>query len=138
MKVENGKKIKVHYTAMYENGEVFDSSRDNNPLEFTVGSGQLISGFENGVVEMSVGETKTINISPENGYGERREDLFSEVNTDQLPQGVQVGNILEAMTPEGPVAVVVKEINGDKSIIDANHPLAGKNLVFEVEVLEVV
>jgi FKBP-type peptidyl-prolyl cis-trans isomerase 2 len=138
MKVENGKKVKVHYTGKYEDGEVFDSSKEREPIEFTVGEGQLIVGFEEAVIGMEVGETKTVNITPENGYGDVREDLFTEVEKSQLPEGVEVGSVLQAMTPTGPVAVKVTEMGDDKVVVDANHPLAGKTLVFDLELMEVV
>jgi FKBP-type peptidyl-prolyl cis-trans isomerase SlpA len=137
MKIEQGKKVKVHYTGKNVDGEVFDSSEGREPLEFTVGEGQLIPGFENGVIGMEAGEKKTVEIEPSLGYGDIREDLVSEVEKEKLPEGVQEGQVLQAMTNQGPMNVTVKEIKEDKAVIDANHPLAGKTLVFDLEVVEV-
>lgn len=137
MKIEQGKKVKVHYTGKHENGDVFDSSVGNEPLEFTVGEGQLIPGFENGVVGMEVGNTKTLEIEPTEAYGEFREDLVSEVAVTELPEGTQAGQVLQAQTNMGPLNVTVKEINEGMAKIDANHPLAGKKLIFDIEVVEV-
>jgi FKBP-type peptidyl-prolyl cis-trans isomerase 2 len=89
MKIEEGKKVKVHYTGKFEDNEVFDSSEGKDPLEFTVGEGQLIPGFENGVIGMEAGEKKTVEIEAEQAYGEIREDLLSEVDKAQLPEGVK-------------------------------------------------
>lgn len=137
MKIEQGKKVKVHYTGKHENGEVFDSSVGGEPLEFTVGEGQLIPGFEKGVLGMESGEKKTVEVEPSQAYGEVRTDLLSEVDKSQLPEGVETGQILQAMTNHGPMNVVVKEIGEEKVVIDANHPLAGKKLIFDLEVVEV-
>ena len=137
-KVEEGKTLKVHYTGKFENDEVFDTSEGREPLEFTVGQGQLIPGFENGLIGMEEGEKKVVEIEPTDGYGEFREDLKQEVNTEQLPEGVKIGDMLQAPTPEGTVNVTVTEINGEKATVDANHPLAGRKLIFELEVVEVL
>lgn len=136
-KIVEGKKVKVHYTGKFEDGDVFDTSKDKEPLEFVVGEGQLIPGFEKGVLEMEVGQAKTVEISPEDAYGEYRDDLISEVEANQLPEGTKVGTVLQAQTNAGPMNVTVKEINDGKATIDANHPLAGKKLVFDLEVVEV-
>lgn len=135
--IKEGSKVKLHYTGKFEDQNVFDSSVGREPLEFTVGEGMLIPGFERGVIGMEPGGTKTIEIEPEQGYGDLREDLLQEVSISQLPEGVKVGDVLSAETPAGPINVVVREINGDKATVDANHPLAGKKLIFELEVLEV-
>jgi len=135
--IKEGSKVKLHYTGKFEDQNVFDSSVGREPLEFTVGEGMLIPGFERGVIGMEPGNTKTIEIEPEQGYGELREDLLQEVNVSQLPQGVKVGDVLSADTPAGPINVVVREINGDNATVDANHPLAGKKLIFELEIVEV-
>jgi len=137
MKIEEGKKVKVHYTGKFDNNEVFDSSEGKDPLEFTVGQGQLIPGFENGVLGMEAGEKKTVEIEADQAYGEVRDDLFSEVDKAQLPEGVKEGQVLQAMTNAGPMNVTVKEIKEDKATIDANHPLAGKKLIFDLEIVEV-
>jgi len=136
--IKEGSKVKVHYTGKLESNEVFDTSNDKEPLEFTVGEGQLIPGFEKGVMGMNTGDKKTINIKPNEAYGEIREDLLNEVEKERIPQGVTAGQTLQAQTPNGPVNVLVKEVKENSVVIDANHPLAGKNLIFELEVVEVV
>jgi FKBP-type peptidyl-prolyl cis-trans isomerase 2 len=136
--IKEGSKVKLHYTGKFEDQNVFDSSVGREPLEFTVGEGMLIPGFERGVIGMETGNVKTIEIEPEQGYGELREDLLQEVDITQLPEGVKVGDVLSAETPAGPINVVVKEINDNKVTVDANHPLAGKKLIFELEIVEIV
>ena len=136
--IKEGSKVKLHYTGKFEDQNVFDSSVGREPLEFTVGEGMLIPGFERGVIGMETGNDKTIEIEPEQGYGELREDLLQEVDITQLPEGVKVGDVLSAETPAGPINVVVKEINDNKVTVDANHPLAGKKLIFELEIVEIV
>lgn len=138
-KIENGKTVKVHYTGKFDDQNVFDSSLEREPLEITLGKGQLIPGFEKGLVGLSEGDKKTIEIEASEAYGELREDLIQEVGVTQLPENVQVGDRLQAQAENGnPIPVVVTEINGSKAKVDANHPLAGKNLIFDVEVVEVV
>jgi FKBP-type peptidyl-prolyl cis-trans isomerase SlpA len=137
-KIENGKSVKLHYTGKFENEEVFDSSLEREPLEFTVGTGQLIPGFENGVIGLEVGDKKTLEIEPTEGYGELRNDLIQEVSLTQLPEGVSVGDRLEGVAENGmPIAVVVREISDGVALVDANHPLAGRKLIFEIEIVEV-
>jgi len=136
--IKEGNKVKVHYTGKLETNEVFDTSTNREPLEFTVGEGQMIPGFENGILGMNTGEKKTINIKPSQAYGEVREDLVNEVPMDRMPEGVTPGQTLQAQTPNGPVNVMVAEVKEDSVVIDANHPLAGKNLIFELEVVEVI
>lgn len=135
--IKEGSKVKVHYTGKFENEEVFDSSVDREPIEFVVGQGMLIPGFEQGVMGLSVGDKKTVSIEPSSAYGDIREDLIQEVNKTQLPEGVSVGDVLTADTPDGPINVVVKEMTDDKVMVDANHPLAGRKLIFDLEVVEV-
>ena len=137
MTIENGKKVKVHYTGKHVDGEVFDSSEGREPLSFTVGEGMMIKGFEEGLMGMETGEKKTIEIQPADAYGESREDLVTEVELSQLPEGIEVGQPLQAMTNGGPMSVTVKEIKESTAMIDLNHPLAGKTLVFDLEVVEV-
>ena len=138
MKIENGKKVKVHYTGKNVTGEVFDTSEGREPLSFTVGEGMMIKGFENGLMGMETGEKKTIEIEPGDAYGETREDLFTEVDKNQLPEGTTEGQTLQAMTEQGPINVTVKELKEDVAVLDMNHPLAGKTLVFDLEIVEVV
>ena len=135
--IEKGSKVKVHYTGKLNDNEVFDSSKDKEPLEFTVGEGQLIPGFENGVMGLNAGDKKTIELVPEEAYGVFREDLINEVPKENLPEGVEVGQSLQAQTEQGPVMVRVVELNETVCKVDANHPLAGKKLIFDLEVMEV-
>ncbi len=132
--------IKVHYTGKLNDGRVFDSSIDREPLEFTLGQGQLIPGFENGVIDMAVNEKKTVNIPFAEAYGERREDMMQEVPKNQLPPEIkpEVGMGLVSQTPEGQeMRLTVAEVKEETIIVDANHPLAGEDLTFEIEVLEI-
>ncbi len=132
--------IKVHYTGKLNDGRVFDSSVDREPLEFTLGQGQLIPGFENGVIDMAVNEKKTVNIPSAEAYGERREDMMQEVPKNQLPPEIkpEVGMGLVSQTPEGQeMRLTVAEVKDETIVVDANHPLAGQDLTFEIEVLEI-
>ena len=139
MKVENGKKVKVHYIGKLVDGEVFDTSEGRDPIEFTVGQGMMIKGFEDGVLNMESGEKKTVEIDASEAYGESNSELFREVEKSKL-EGVEyeVGTRLEAQTPQGGVPVVVSEIKEDVVVLDMNHPLAGKKLIFDLELVEVV
>ena len=135
--IKEGSKVKVHYTGKLEDNNVFDSSVEREPLEFVVGEGMLIPGFEQGLMGMQVGETKTIEIEPEQAYGEVREELINQVPKENLPEGVEEGQLLQANTESGPINVVVTQITEDMAVVDANHPLAGKKLIFDLEVVEV-
>lgn len=135
--IENGKIVSVHYTGS-TNGEQFDSSYERGPLRFQIGSGQLIPGFESALIGKVVGDKVTANIAPEEGYGLVREDLIVTIPKDRMPGEVTVGQALEAAGDNGQTAqVFVKEVLEESVIIDGNHPLAGKDLVFEIEVLEI-
>ena len=135
--IKEGSKVKVHYTGKLEDNNVFDSSVEREPLEFVVGEGMLIPGFEQGVMGMQVGETKTIEIEPEQAYGQVRDELINQVPKENLPEGVEEGQMLQANTESGPINVVVTQITEDMAVVDANHPLAGKKLIFDLEVVEV-
>lgn len=136
--VEKGKVVAVHYTGKLTDGEMFDSSEGKDPLRFQVGSGQIIPGFESAIMGKNIGDKVTININPEEAYGQVREDLIVKVNKEQMPGEVEVGQSLQAQADNGQaVNVVVKEINEDNVVVDGNHPLAGKELVFDIEVVEI-
>jgi len=138
--VKQNDKVKVHYTGKLATGEVFDSSIDREPLEFQVGQGQLIPGFENGIIDMKVSEKKTIIIPASEAYGESREELIQEVPKDRLPQEIQpeVGMGLVSKAPDGSeIQLIVKEVKEDAIVVDGNHPLAGKELTFEIEVVSI-
>ena len=136
--IEKGNIVSVHYVGKFPDGEVFDSSEGRDPLQFQVGSGQLIAGFESAILGKEVGDKITTNISPENGYGLIREELVVNVDLDKMPGQVEVGQTLEANGDDGQVAhVVVTAVNEDSVTIDGNHPLAGKELVFDIEVVSI-
>lgn len=138
--VKENDTVKVHYTGKLGNGEVFDSSVDREPMEFQVGKGQLIPGFEKGIVDMKVNEKKTIVIPSEEAYGAPREELVQEVPNDRLPPEIkpEVGMGLVSTTPEGQeIQLVVKEVKDEAIVVDGNHPLAGQELTFDVEVIEI-
>lgn len=139
-KVKDGDTVKVHYTGTLDNGEVFDSSEGREPLEFTLGQGQLIPGFEKAVVGLGQGESTTVDIPSAEAYGEAREDLVITVPKDQLPADVepQVGMQLQVNQPDGqPVPVRITDVGDTELTLDANHPLAGKDLKFKIELVEV-
>lgn len=141
MKIEKGSTIKVHYTGTLEDGKVFDTSEGKDPLEFTVGEGKIIKGFDEGVMGMGIGEEKDITIKPEEAYGNREEKLVQQVpkemfgeNKDKLKTGAMLG----LKDPNGQVInAIVANIADDKVTLDMNHPLAGKTLKFKVKVVEV-
>ncbi|MFN3691971.1 MAG: peptidylprolyl isomerase [Fervidobacterium sp.] len=138
MGIKNGDRVKVHYTGMFEDGQVFDTSRNREPLEFEVGTSQVISGFEEELLGMEIGDKKTFTIPYEKAYGPEREDLKFSVQRDVLPEDVSIGDLLEVHQPDGNMFVVrVDELNDSTALLNANHPLAGKNLVFEVEIVEI-
>lgn len=137
---ETGNSIKVHYEGKLEDGTVFDSSKERNPLEFTIGSGQIIKGFDNAVIGMEVGEAKTVNIPAEEAYGEHRADLVVNIKADQFPENItpQVGLPLQLKNPDGgDLNATITSVEGDDVTLDANHPLAGKDLTFEIELVEI-
>ncbi|MPZ97818.1 MAG: peptidylprolyl isomerase [Dehalococcoidia bacterium] len=131
---DEGNAVAVHYEGKLDNGEVFDSSREREPLNFTVGSGQVIAGFDEAVRGMTVGETKEFRLEPDDAYGERREDLILEVPAAQAPDGLSAGD--QVQLSNGAPATVVSIDDGNVRI-DANHPLAGQALTFEIELVEV-
>ncbi len=133
--VEAGDFVKVHYVGTLDDGEQFDSSRDRGAtLDFTVGAGQMISGFDDAVRGMAVGELKTVRLAPADAYGERSEDLIIEIPSASLPEGTEVGQTL--FTSSGQ-SVVVVSIDGDTARIDTNHRLAGEFLTFEIEIVAI-
>lgn len=138
--VKENDTVKVHYTGKLSNGQVFDSSLEREPLEITLGQGMLISGFEKGMMNMKVNEKKTINIPVSEAYGDVQEALFHKVLKEQLPQEItpEVGMALGSKNPDGTeVQFRIAEVNDDHIIIDANHPLAGHDLIFDLELIEI-
>lgn len=140
-KAQNGDKVRVHYTGTLDSGEVFDSSYEREPLEFIIGEGKLIPGFEKAVEGMEVGEKKKIKIPYQEAYGEKRDELLLEVPKTDLPEGLdpQVGMQFQLNTPTGGTIIAeLTEVKDDTVILDANHPLSGKDLNFEIELVEIV
>ncbi len=137
---KQGDTVKVHYTGTLEDGSVFDSSVERAPLEFTLGAGQLIAGFDEAVSGMSPGEKKVVKIPAEKGYGPRRDEMTAEVSRSELPPDLEpkIGMQLQANQQDGrSMVVTVVEVKDESVTLDANHPLAGKELTFEIELLEV-
>lgn len=138
MSASEGDTVRVHYTGTLPDGEEFDSSRDREPLEFTLGEGRVIPGFTDIVEGMEPGETAEETLAPERAYGERDEERMIEVEREQVPDDIEVGEQLEVQQPDGRRArVSVAEIGDDTVTLDGNHPLAGRELTFEVELVEI-
>lgn len=138
---QSGDTVKVHYTGQLEDGHVFDSSSEKDPIEFRIGEGRIIPGFEEAVVGMAPGESKEHTIPSEKAYGSRRDEMVVEVSRGNIPEGMdpQVGQWLEIATPDGGRApVMVTSVSDDSVTIDANHPLAGKDLVFQITLVEII
>ena len=139
-KVETGKFVSVNYTGTLENGEQFDSSEGRAPLEFKVGAGQMIKGFESAVMDMALNEKKTITLAPEEAYGQRDEQQTHEFPRAQVPPEVdpQVGQTLALTSPEGQqIPARIMAVDDEKITFDLNHPLAGETLTFKVEVVSI-
>lgn len=138
--VEDGNTVKVHYTGTLDDGTVFDTSREREPLEFTLGNGQLIPGFEKAVIGMEVGESTEVSIESDDAYGERRDDLELDVSMSDLPDDIdpQVGMQLQMQQQDGnAIPVQITEVKDESVTLDANHPLAGQDLNFEIELIEI-
>ena len=136
-----GDAVRVHYAGRLEDGTVFDSSAGKEPLEFTIGNGMVIPGFEAAVVGMSPGERKRVKIPPEEAYGPRRQEMVMEVERRCIPQEFEpeVGQVLQiGGSRERMLQVAVSEVTESSVFLDANHPLAGKALLFEVEMVEIL
>lgn len=139
-KVKSGDTVKVHYHGKLVSGDTFDSSAGREPLEFEVGSGMVIKGFDDGVTGMAIGEKKTIHIPFAEAYGPVQEEMLVEFPIDQFPPEIkpEVGMPLTMTTSEGhPVEVVIASVRETTVILDANHPLAGKDLIFDLELVEI-
>ncbi len=137
---KEGDTVKIHYTGKLENGEVFDSSKDREPLQFKMGEGQVIPGFEKGIAGMEVGDSKDITIPPEEAYGAKNEQLVFEIERSKLPDHItpELGMQLQMTQENGqPVNVVISALTDDTITIDANHPLADKTLHFDVELVDI-
>jgi FKBP-type peptidyl-prolyl cis-trans isomerase 2 len=139
--VKSGDKVKVHYHGKLTNGETFDSSEGREPLEFEVGKGMVIQGFDDGVTGMTVGEKKTINIPVEEAYGPKNPEMLIEMPKDRFPKDMEIEIGMPLMMSDGSgqnFQVVVMDVKEDSVALDANHPLAGQDLVFDIELVEIV
>lgn len=137
-KAESGDTVRVHYTGTLDDGTVFDSSRDGDPLEFVLGDGQVIEGFEEALLGMSEGESREVELPPEKAYGERSDELVISVDRSELPEDLEpeVGQTLALDTgDEEEMAAWVADVGEDAITVDLNHPLAGRTLNFEVELV---
>jgi peptidylprolyl isomerase len=137
---KNGDTVMVHYTGTLEDGTIFDSSIDREPLQVTLGKGQLIKGFEEAVIGMSVGETKAVRILSDDAYGSYREELLLKFNKTDFPENIEPkeGLVINLMSPDGrSMLAAIIEISGDSITLDANHPLAGKDLTFSIDLVEI-
>ncbi len=138
--VEEGCTVVFHYTGILADGEVFDSSRGRSPMEVQIGTGQVVPGLESGVMGMEVGETRTFTIAPENAYGELDENLYHRVEKKRFaePESIAVGRMFKISLGEGrSIPGTVTQVGEEDVLIDLNHPLAGMELTFEVECLEI-
>ena len=141
MKVKQGDSVKVHYVGTLNDGNEFDNSyKRGSTLDFKVGEGQMIKGFDNAVAEMNVGDKKTINIKPEEAYGERKEEAIMAVAKDNFPPDfiAKEGEMVQGRTESGqPINALIIEVQDIDIILDMNHPLAGEELNFEIELVEI-
>lgn len=138
---KNGDKVKIHYTGKLKDETVFDSSVEREPLEFTVGDGKIIPGFDKAVVGMNPGESKTVTISPDMAYGPHREELVVDVERERVPNNLdlKVGGFVQIRQRDGGVIQAkVTDVSESKVTLDANHPLAGKDLTFDIKLVEIV
>ncbi len=137
---KEGDTVKVHYTGKLEDGTVFDSSQEREPLEFTIGSGDIIAGFERAVIGMSPGDSTTERIPAEEAYGPRQEGMVMELGREDVPAEIspEVGQQLQIRQEDGQaVPVMITEVSDGAVLLDANHPLAGETLVFDIELVEI-
>jgi len=139
--VKNGDTVKVHYTGTLDDGTMFDSSAEREPLKFTVGGGQVIAGFDTAVMDMSIGDKKVTVIPANEAYGEHSTDLVTEVARERFPADMEleIGQQLQVGLQDGNQAIVmVVDITDTAVTLDANHPLAGQQLTFEIELMEIL
>ena len=139
MPIKDGDTVRVHYIGTLADGEVFDSSRDREPLEFTLGDESLISGFEDSLIGKEAGARYSVTIPSAEAYGERLEELLMEVPLGDVPSNItpEVGMMLQIATDDGDMEVTISEVTDKFIVLDANHPLAGKDLTFDIEVIDV-
>jgi FKBP-type peptidyl-prolyl cis-trans isomerase 2 len=140
-KAKEGDKVKVHFEGFLEDGTVFGSTMDEEPFEFTIGEKNMLPGFENAVIGMQKGETKTITLSPEEAYGSHKKELLHVMDRSSFPQEInlEIGKRLQVRTQDGKYGIVtIKDITDDSIVIDENEPLAGKTLTFKIKLVEII
>jgi len=137
--IEEGKTVKVHYKGTLADGTVFDTSEGGDPIDFEIGSGQVIPGFDAAVRNMTVGQTETVQIICAEAYGEQREEMIGEIPRAELPDDLEpeVDMVLEMQSPEGTMPVRIVAVAEEAVTLDANHPLAGHDLTFELTLVEI-
>lgn len=137
--IKQGSKVKAHYTGRLNDNDVFDTSMQDgrDPLEFTIGEGTLLPAFENELLGLTTGDKKTFELTSDDAYGPYRDDLRLTVPKSNVPQGVEVGQSLQGNFNNEMITFMVRQVNEDNVIVDANHPLAGKALIFDVEIVEI-
>lgn len=138
---KHGDTVRVHYTGTFDDGTVFDTSAEREPLQFTIGSGQVIPGFDNAILDMVVGAKKKVNIPAEQAYGPRSEELVAQIGRDRLPADleIEIGQQLQVgLADGGQTVVMIVDLNDETVTLDANHPMAGMDLNFELELVEIV
>ena len=136
--IEAGKTVKVHYKGTLDDGTVFDSSEGREPLEFVLGAGNVIPGFDAAVASMAVNDTKTVTIPCVEAYGEVNDKMVGQIDHSKLPEGLEpkIGMVLSMQSPHGELPVRIVSMEGDTLTLDANHPFAGKDLTFELTLVE--
>lgn len=138
MTVKKGDKVKVEYTGKLDDGTIFDSSEGRQPLEFEVGSGRIIKGFDQAVIGMKKGEEKEFKIEPKDAYGEHNPDFIRKIPRDKVPPEAEIGMMLMLKTPDGvQIPAEITELTGEDVTIDLNHPLAGQTLNFQIKVVDI-
>lgn len=138
--IKVGDKIKLHYEGSFEDGSVFDSSIDREPLTVTAGNGEVIKGFDDTLIGMEVKQKKKVNINSDNAYGPIQKELIVEIARNKLPEdmNLNIGQQLQIPIEDGNnIVVTIKEISDEKILLDGNHPLAGRNLIFNIEIIEI-
>ena len=135
--IKAGDQVQIHFTGRFKDGTVFDSSEGRPPLEFTAGGDEVIPGVSQAVIGMKIGDSKTVQIPPEQGFGDRNPDQVQRVDRNLLPPDVQVGTALQAQSEDGKQAftVWVAELDEQSALLDANHPLSGRDLEFDIELV---
>ncbi|MCP5061410.1 MAG: peptidylprolyl isomerase [Ignavibacteriae bacterium] len=138
--IKVGDKIKLHYEGSFEDGSIFDSSIEREPLTVTAGNGEVIKGFDDALIGMEVKQKKKVNINSDNAYGPIQKELIVEIARNKLPEdmNLNIGQQLQIPIEDGNnIVVTIKEISDEKILLDGNHPLAGRNLIFNIEIIEI-